>query len=65
MLDLMVIAGHIANVIVESELPRHLHDHGYGFNKDLKVSVLDKVNGGYELQAFKEVEWISQFSILQ
>ena len=47
------------------ELPRHLHDHGYGFNKDLKVSVLDKVNGGYELQAFKEVEWISRFSILQ
>ena len=44
-------------------LPRQFH--GFGFDKDVKDSVLEKLNGGNELQVFKEGEWIIWLGTLQ
>ena len=40
------------------ELPKHFSENDCEFHKDLKVSILESVNGTESLRKFKEDKWI-------
>lgn len=46
------------------ELPKHFHNNDCSFDQDIKISVLEKVNGSESLRRFKEDKWILRLDTL-
>ena len=56
-------SGHRSDIIHHSdrcELPKHFKESGCDFQKDLKITVLEKVKGNVGVRLLKESQWMTR-----
>ena len=59
--------GHRSDIKLRpyrNELDQHFHTHGFDFDKDLEVTILERVTGSQSLREYKEDRRMTRFNTL-